>query len=53
MGWNLRVNLVHHEFGLGWVEIFLQISIQIDFWPDSFRIQLIRVELVVSRVARI
>jgi len=31
MGWNLRVNPAHHEFGSGWVEILLQISIRVDF----------------------
>jgi len=35
MGWNPRVNLTHHGFGPGWVEIFLQISIRVDFLPDS------------------
>jgi len=53
MGWNPRANPAHHGFGPGepgWVEIFLQISIRVDFWPGSFRIRIIRVERVVSRV---
>ena len=35
MSWNLRANPAHHGFGSGWVEIFLQISIRVDFWPGS------------------
>ena len=35
MGWNSRANPAHHGFGLGWVEIFLQISIWVDFLPGS------------------
>jgi len=50
MGWNSRGNPAHHRFGTGWVEIFLQISIRVDFWPGSFRTRLIWVEPVVSRV---
>jgi len=40
MGWNPRVNLAHHGFRLGWTwtEFFLQISIRVDFWPDSSRL---------------
>jgi len=35
MGWNSRANPAHHGFRPGWVEFFLQISIRVDFWPDS------------------
>jgi len=35
MGWNPWVNPAHHGFESGWVEIFLQISIRVDFWPGS------------------
>jgi len=38
MGWNPWVNPAHHRFGSGWVEIFLQISIRVDFWPGSPRL---------------
>jgi len=31
VGWNPRANPVHHGFGSGWVEMFLQISIRVDF----------------------
>ena len=31
MGWNPRANPTHHRFRSGWVEIFLQISIRVDF----------------------
>jgi len=31
MGWNPRANPAHHGFRQGWVEIFLQISIRVDF----------------------
>jgi len=31
MGWNPRVNPTYHVFGSDWVEIFLQILIQVDF----------------------
>ena len=31
MGWNLRANLVQYRFRPGWVEIFLQILIRVDF----------------------
>jgi len=31
MGWNPRANPAHHRFGPGWIEIFLQISIRVDF----------------------
>jgi len=37
MGWNPRANPAHHGFGPDWVEIVLQISIWIYFWPGSFR----------------
>jgi len=50
MSWNPRANLANHGFGPGWIEIFLQILIRIDFWPGSFRTRLIRIEPVVSRV---
>jgi len=50
MGWNSRANSAHHGFRPGWVEIFLQILIRVDFWPGSFRTRFIRVEPVVSRV---
>jgi len=33
MGWNLRVNLAHHGFRPGWVEIFLQIQWGLIFDP--------------------
>jgi len=50
MGWNPQAEPVHHGFRSGWVEIFLQISIRVDFWLGSFRTRLTRVEPVVSRV---
>jgi len=31
MDWNPQANLAHHGFGSGWVEIFLQILIRVDF----------------------
>jgi len=31
MSWNLQDNSAHRGFGSGWVEIFLQISIQVNF----------------------
>jgi len=32
MGWNpRRANPAHHRFGSGWVEIYLQILIRVDF----------------------
>jgi len=31
IGWNPRANPAHHGFRPGWVEIFLQISIRVDF----------------------
>jgi len=31
MGWNPLANSAHHEFEPGWVEIFLQILIWVDF----------------------
>ena len=31
MGWNLQASPAHHRFELGYVKIFLQILIQVDF----------------------
>jgi len=44
MSWNLGANLAQHRFRPGLVEIFLQISIRVDFWLGSFRTRLIRVD---------
>jgi len=33
IGWNPQANSVHYGFGPGWVEIFLQISVQVNFDP--------------------
>jgi len=52
MGWNLQVNSAHHGFRSGWVEIFLQISIRVDFRPGSSRTRFIRVESMVSQVGQ-
>jgi len=50
VGKNSWVNLIHHGYGPGWVKIFLQMLVRINFWPDSPRTRLTRVESVVSRV---
>jgi len=50
VGQNPWVNLVHHGFRTGWIEIFLQISVRVNFWLGPPRTWLIRVEPVVSRV---
>jgi len=38
------------KFKQGWIEIFLQILVRINFWPSPPRTQLTWVEPVVSRV---
>jgi len=48
MSSNLRVNPAYYEFGLCWVEIFLQISIRVNFWLDPPRTRLTLIEPVVS-----
>jgi len=48
MGWNpRRANPAHHRFGSGWVEIYLQILIRVDFWASSSRTRLTEVEFMV------
>jgi len=51
MGYNPRANPTDHGFGSGWVEKKLQISIWVKNEPNSLRTRLIRVELVIARLA--
>jgi len=46
MGYNLRANPTHHEFGSDWVEKKLQISVQIKIESNPLRTRLIQVKLV-------
>jgi len=40
VGQNSWANPVHHEFKPGWIKIFLQILIWVNFWPSPPRTQL-------------
>ena len=39
INWNTRVNPAHHKFESDWIEIFLQISIWVDFFFDLVHLE--------------
>jgi len=32
LSWNAWTNSINHRFGLGWIEMFLQIWVRVSFW---------------------